>query len=158
MFSNLKPDHHVAPGGDFNLQEWPFYWLIKAHSQYQASMETALREIGLDIPRWRVLLLLEKDTARSISYLAKEAFTKLSTMTRIIQRMQDDALVISRQRASDQRVSEVLLTALGKEARVKAIQQADAIIEKSFVNLGHEDIVRLNNILATLHQNLSQEV
>ena len=140
----------------FDLHEWPFYWLTRAYGQYLSSLEDALRGVELDIPRWRVLMLLEGDLAKSTSYLADEAISKLSTMTRIIGRMQADGLVETRPRASDGRVTEVLLTKNGRRARVLAWQQANDIYEKAFRDISVADIGQLNATLAKIHGNLKR--
>lgn len=138
----------------FELHEWPFYWLIKAYGQYINNLEKTLKTVGLDVPRWRVLMLLEGERARSVSYLATEAITKLSTMTRIVQRMQEDGLVVSQPRESDQRVTEVLLTKNGRKARQLAVKQAEGIYSRSFDGFSMEQITSLNKTLQALIQNL----
>lgn len=139
----------------FELHEWPFYWLTRAYGQYMSTLEKTLKVVGLDVPRWRVLMLLGGDRARSVSYLATEAITKLSTMTRIVQRMQDDGLVLSRPRESDQRVTEVLLTRKGHKARQLAIKQAEGIYNRSFDGFSMKQITSLNKTLQSLIQNLA---
>ena len=156
--SNSAHDAQIIPlpGHDgFDLRKWPFYWLTQAYGSYLANLESTLKQIELDVPRWRVLMLLDGEEAQSMSYLATEAITKLSTMTKIIQRMQDDKLVQTRQRASDQRVTEVVLTGNGRRARVLARQQAEQIYERAFEGLSVEDLRHLNKLLTTLHTNLS---
>ena len=155
-----KPDsgsHPIPlPGNEgFELREWPFYWLTQAFGHYTSSLEARLKEIELDVPRWRVLMLLENDRAQSMSYLATEAITKLSTMTKIIQRMQDDKLVDTRQSKLDQRVTEVFLTGNGRRARVLARQQAEEVYERAFKDLTKGDLQQLNQLLSKIHKNLS---
>lgn len=115
-----------------------------------------MREIELDIPRWRVLMLLEGTRARSVSYLSTEAIVKLSTMTRIVQRMEADGLVETRPRASDARVTEALLTGHGRRARVLALQRADLIFEKAFKAFSDADVRNFNQMLSLVHENLAR--
>ena len=146
----------ALPGDDqFDLQNWPFYWLVRANGHYALHLEKALKSIELDIPRWRVLMLLEGDQARSISYLAHEAITKLSTMTRIVQRMQTDDLVVTQPRSSDQRVTEVFLSPHGRRARILALQQADNMYAKAFSGFTIEEISMLNKLLKQVYRNLN---
>ena len=140
---------------DFDLRKWPLYWLTQAYGSYIVNLESILKEIELDVPRWRVLMLLDGAKAQSMSYLATEAITKLSTMTKIVQRMQGDKLVETRPRASDQRVTEVVLTGNGRRARVLARQQVGQIYDRAFRDLSADDLQQLNRLLSTLHVNLS---
>lgn len=140
--------------GQFELENWPFYWLGHAYRQHQTTMETALSTIDLDVPTWRVLMLLKGAEARSVSYLAKEAIAKLSTMTRIIHRMQKVGLVETRRSPKDARVTEVLLTKSGQKARVKAWNKADEVYTKSFKNFDSENVNQLTRLLEQLSANL----
>ncbi|MFC7291388.1 MarR family winged helix-turn-helix transcriptional regulator [Hirschia litorea] len=134
-------------GVGFELEAWPFYWLTKAYGSYIAKMEDALHQVELDIPRWRVLMLLEGEKARSVSYLSQEAISKLSTMTRIVSRMENDGLVETRARASDARVREVLLTKNGRRARVLAWQKAEEIYKQSFSSMTRDEVDEFNRLL-----------
>ena len=144
-------DHGREP---FNLEEWPFYWITQTYGVYLSRLEDALRKVELDIPTWRVLMLLEGDRARSTTYLATEAITKLSTMTRIIQRMQADGLVLTRPRATDGRVTEALLTGHGRRARVLAWQTAQEVYKLAFKDISPEQVAAINDGLSVVHRNL----
>ncbi len=153
-----KPMHQYSFSGketdNFDLQEWPFYWLTRANGQYLSTMAEVLKSVELDIPRWRVLMLLEPNQARSVSYLAREAISKVSTMTRIVQRMEQDMLVETRPQEADARVTEVLLTGNGRRARQLAWQQADSVYSHAFRDIPQETILQLNQMLSKLASNL----
>jgi len=140
--------------GSFELQAWPFYWLTRAYGAYISKLEDELRDVELDIPRWRVLMLLEGQRARSVSYLSEEAITKLSTMTRIVGRMQDDGLVETRPRATDARVTEVLLTKHGRRARVLAWQKAGSIYEKVFEPMSKTEVDEFRRLLKKSYESI----
>ncbi|MFC3051984.1 MarR family winged helix-turn-helix transcriptional regulator [Kordiimonas pumila] len=148
--------HATIEDEHFDLEAWPFYWLSKAHGQYFAKLENALREVELDIPRWRVLMLLEPERARSVSYLASGAIIKVSTMTRIVQRMQEEGLVITRPRETDARVTEVLLTGNGRRARTLAWQKANGIFTHTFKDIPLDTITTLNDTLGVIVKNLEE--
>ncbi|WP_157218089.1 MarR family winged helix-turn-helix transcriptional regulator [Flavisphingomonas formosensis] len=141
--------------GDFSFRTWPFYWLTRASGRYLQNMEEALRPIGLDIPRWRVLMVLHEEECASVSEIADHAISKLSTMTKIVQRMQADGLVICRPRASDARVTEVLLTEAGKKAGEKAWQAANGVYSQAFKSMRKSDIGTLNRLLEQLATKLA---
>ena len=143
-----------AGTGTFELERWPFYWLTRANGRYLQVLATRLRDVDLDIPRWRVLMLLERGTARSMSYLAREAVSKLPTMTRIIQRMEETGLVRTRPRATDARVTEVLLTPQGEAARGEAWIVTQSMFETAFKGLGAAEVDALNRLLRAVESNL----
>lgn len=144
----------ISASGEFDIERWPFYWLTRFTGRYLHEMEIALKALGLDIPRWRVLMSLRGDKVLSVSEIADNAIVKLPTMTRIIQRMQIDGLVRSRQSASDRRVTEVELTDAGRLAGQQAWGIADAIYSRTFGKIPAEEVTRLNRTLRTLNRNL----
>ena len=140
---------------DFDLGTWPFYWIVRTNGIYLASLEAELKKSSLDVPSWRVLMLLENDRARSISYLADESIIKLSTMTRIIKRMQKDGLVEVRPKETDRRVTEAYLTAKGKDARPVAWGHANAVIQIAFDGLSPAELKQTVNTLSIITHNLT---
>lgn len=152
-----KADFVNVSGAAFDVQSWPFYWLTRANNAYLRVLEDALKGSKLDVPRYRVLMLLHGKRARSVTYLAEEAIVKLPTMTRIVQRMEDDGLVETRPRASDNRVTEVLLTRRGGRARLRAQRAAFGVFAKAFEGVSEEQIGALNSVLSTVISNISVE-
>lgn len=149
----MKTDHSAA---DFELDKWPFYWIAKANGHYLKSIEKELKKSGLDNPRWRVLMLLEGGQARSVSYLATESVTKLSTMTRIVIRMKEEGLVKVRQRENDARVTEAYLTKKGEAAREAAWTHANSIIYRAFKGIDQKSTLKLIDTLSKVVSNLDQ--
>ncbi len=147
---------HVSDA-EFDLQSWPFYWIIRANNAYLNTLESVLKRDQLDIPRWRVLMLLFGQRARSVTYLAEEAIIKLSTMTRIIPRMEREGLVQSRPRQTDNRVTEVLLTPQGDQARRRAQQAAFDVFALAFDGVSGQQIAALNQTLGRVLSNLSEK-
>lgn len=140
---------------DFQMETWPFYWLTQFTGSYLRRIELTLKNIGLDVPRWRVLMSLRNKDVMSVSEIADHAITKLPTMTKIIQRMQADGLVVTRQSATDGRVTEVVLTQAGKEAGERAWTAANRIYRRAFENIPRHEIDGLNHLLKRLSANLA---
>lgn len=137
------------------MEEWPFYWLTRFTGRYIRQMELALKPIGLDIPRWRVLMTLRDRDVLSVSEIADHAIVKLPTMTKIVQRMQADDLVECRQSAADGRVTEVHLTPAGAAASEQAWAAANRIYERAFEDLSKRDITTLNKLLRKITRSLA---
>ena len=85
----------------FDPHRWPFFWITQAVGRYLQRLETGLKRGDLDISRWRVLMCLHPNRPTSVSEIAELAIVKLPTMTKIVQRMQADGLVMLRPRSSE---------------------------------------------------------
>jgi MarR family transcriptional regulator, organic hydroperoxide resistance regulator len=147
-------------GADFHISDWPFYWIARVTGRYLQEMEAALKPIGLDVPRWRALSVLSEFDPASVSEIADHAIVKLSTMTRILQRMEEDDLVVLRARSSDGRVTEASLTARGREAAAAGWQAADRLYRRAFGEAAAPAevarVMRLNKQLRQLFDNLGK--
>lgn len=126
------PEETGEAAYDFNFMEWPFYWLARADRSYLSILETALARRDLDIASWRVLMILHARRSASVSEIAEHSIVKLSTMTKIIQRMQAAGLVTNHPSKRDGRVTMVTITPQGEEAGRIAWAEATRIMERLF--------------------------
>lgn len=117
---------------EFDFHDWPFYWLARADRTYLSIMETALGRMGLDIPSWRVLMILHAKQSASVSEISEHSIVKLSTMTKIIQRMQAAGLVEVSQSKKDGRVTIVTITDEGEKAGRDCWDEARRIVDRVF--------------------------
>lgn len=140
---------------DFRFEEFPFYWLARAHAVYVVEMEKVLKKIGTDMPTRRVLLVLRLKGTASISDLAQHTITKLSTLTRIVQRMRNEGLVETRVNAQDARVTDVLITPKG-EALAEHIEQATRkVFVRGYQGLSSEEVKGLIQSLQKIFRNFT---
>ena len=139
---------------DFRLETYPFYMLNRATSRYNVAIESQLRGIGIDIPTWRVLMVLGEKQPAAIGQVAKSAVINLSTMMRIVERMTKAGLIDTAQSESDGRVKEIALTALGQEKLAAAREATAPLYEKIITGFSATDYSRLLDLLHRLYTNL----
>jgi DNA-binding MarR family transcriptional regulator len=142
---------------NFRLEASPFYWLTRISGRYMMDMSELLRGIGMDVPRWRVLMILAEHEPASISTLSAEAVINMSTMTKIVQRMEVDGLVASGLRQSDARVTEVRLTDIGRDALPEVRELAGQIFRRGFNTLDGKDVDELVTTLKLIFSRLEQK-
>lgn len=135
-------------------KDWPFYWVSRVNARYAQVLERRLKPLDLDVARWRVLMSLYEDEHLSVSEIADYAVIKLNTVTKIVQRMIADGLVVTRVRPNDGRVTEVCLTPEGDRLRRLARKEADHVFASSFVNITPDQLAQLNSLLENVFQQL----
>lgn len=128
-------------------KNWPFYWIARVNARYVEALDRRLKPLGLDVPRWRVLMSLFDEDYLSVSEIAEFAVMKLNTATKVVQRMVAEGLVTTRVRPSDGRVTEVTLTPRGDELRRRAVVEAERILTATFVNITPGELAQLNGLL-----------
>ena len=141
---------------EFEFRDWPFYWLAKADRAYLSILEKAVQRNDLDIAGWRVLMILHSRRSASVSELAEHSITKLSTMTKIVQRMESDGLVKSGPNPADRRVTMVHVTRRGELVGERAWHEAKKVAEDAFSNFSEEERENLTEQLKRLTFNLAE--
>lgn len=153
MSEDLRP--FGDPGSDrFRVDAYPFYLLNRAASRYNTVIESHLRPIGLDIPTWRVLMILGEAEPQAIGQVARAAVINISTMMRIVERMAKADLIATMSSASDGRVTELKLTAEGRTKLAAARQAAAPIYQQIIRGFSAKDFGHLLDLLNRLHGNL----
>ena len=132
----------------FRFEDWPFHWITRTNGRYFQMMEKALKPLELDIAQWRVLMFLDDVWARSISEIAETCLIKLSTTTKIVQRLQVDDLVHCRPGRRDARVTEVRLTPAGKALQARVRAEIDAVFARVFDGIDPARVAAANAVLA----------
>lgn len=153
-----RDERHLGDPGtpDFRLDRYPFYLLNRAVARYNTVIESRLREIGLDIPSWRVLMILGERHPLGIGQVSEAAVINLSTMTRIVQRMRASGLVTTGPSVTDQRVTEADLTAEGA-AKLSEARRVTAPIYAAVIDgLSARDFSKMIDLLNRLHENLGK--
>ena len=136
------------------VEESPFFLLNRATATYAMQMSRAMRRVGADIPSWRVLVLAEQRGPISVSALADLAVIRLSTVTKVVQRLARAGLIRVRRSRKDRRVTEVLISARGRAAARAVREAASGIFRRAFAGTGDAELRELNRLLRRLVDNM----
>jgi DNA-binding MarR family transcriptional regulator len=143
------------PGSDeFRVDCYPFYLLNRAVGRYNVVIEGELRKIGIDIPTWRVLMVLGEQAPRPVGQVAKLAVINLSTMMRIVERMEKAELLQSLPSSSDGRITDLNLTTFGRKKLAAARKLTAPIYQQLIRGFSARDFSSLLTLLNRLYDNL----
>jgi DNA-binding MarR family transcriptional regulator len=140
---------------DFQLAGSPLYLVVRTAGRYAQEMQNALNSSGMDLLSWRALMIVNEVSPSSVSEIAERSVTRLSTMTRVVQRLAKKNLVKLSKRRSDARVTEVHLTPLGKHCVERERATAGAIYRRAMHKVSAADIAVLNELMRRIFANLS---
>lgn len=155
--TNKQTSKYFPASADFEVSEFPLYWVARLNAKYGMEMEKKLKLVNMDVSRWRVAMLLRVHEDLSISQIAEHAIGKLPTITKIVYRMQDEGLVSVKTSETDGRVSIVSLTEKGHAAVDEVIETTQKLFKRLFNGVSEAQITRLNATLAKLLDNLSED-
>jgi MarR family transcriptional regulator, organic hydroperoxide resistance regulator len=139
---------------DFKIADWPFYLITRTARRYEMDMEQALRRIDMDVPSWRAIMLVHEHSPSSVSEIAERAVIRLSTMTRVVQRLAKRGLVKLDTRAADARVTDVFITAEGEKTVEQVRTVASRIYQSAFKDMDASEIETLNGLLLRVFNSL----
>ena len=140
---------------DFNLEEFPFYWVTQVHAQYVLNVDHALKKYGLDNSRRRILLALKSKPHASVSDLSEMVVSKMSTTTKIVYRLKDEGLAETYSCEDDARITRVVLTDKGLEMTHKINDLTNVVLEQSFEGLTPLQIEKMMESLKHIFKNLA---
>ena len=99
---------------DVQLEHHIFYWLTEIIGRRNRLLAPALKEFGLRVPEWRVLMSLKSRHKASFKELAELASFDQTTLSRTIDRMVKVGLVSRLSDVDDMRITRLALTSKGE--------------------------------------------
>ena len=140
---------------DFQIDQWPFYGIVRLAGRYHLRLDAVLKPINMDVPRWRVLMILATGEPATVTEISEIAVTKMSTMAKIIQRMVSQKLVVTRTAADDGRSTEVLITSEGQRVRDLIRSKVARVSKQAFQDISETELRALNHMTRKVFDNLS---
>ncbi|MGE4481925.1 MarR family winged helix-turn-helix transcriptional regulator [Acidocella sp.] len=150
--ASRRPSQPTDP--DFDPSNWPFYQASRLVGLYNLRLDSVLKPIGMDVPRWRVLMVLSRVESATVTKLADEAVSRVPTMTKIIQRMAAQELVVTRPSTEDARVTEVLITSSGRDVLERVRLKVGFISDQAFYGLSSKELDSFTRLAAKIYHNL----
>jgi DNA-binding MarR family transcriptional regulator len=147
----VGPDHQ-----DFILDHYPLYNLNRASATYIEKLSIELKKFNMEQPSWRVLMLLGDKNPSTVGELSRRSVTKISTITRILMRMEKEELVQRVPYPVDNRVIQVFISKKGEQVLKKLRSLAAKVYRSAFEGISDEEIIVFTNTLKKVRKNLSQ--
>src|SRR5690554_2376320 len=141
---------------DFNIEQFPYYWVTQVHAQYVLNVDHALKKYGLDNSRRRILIALKAKPNASVSDLSDMVVSKMSTTTKIVYRLKEEGLVETYSCEDDARITRVILTDQGHAMTEKVNDLTGVVLEQSFEGLTPLQIEKMMDSLRHIFNNLSR--
>lgn len=99
---------------EIGLRNYAPYLMNRLMGRYNASLREEMRKLGLTTPKMRALAVLSVVEAPLIGELAVFAVTDTSTLSRALDQLQADGLILREGDAADSRAVRVIITDAGR--------------------------------------------
>lgn len=141
---------------NFDLDAYPLYNLNRTSATYIDEMSKALQHIGMTQNQWRILGILGHKNPSTVSEMSRKGVIKMSTLTRILDKMESQNLVTRTPWAQDKRIIKVEITESGREQLNKAIRVNTNVYNRVFSGVSVQQIKQLMATLKTMRENLTR--
>ena len=141
---------------NFDLDANPLYNLNRTSATYIDEMSKALVHIGMTQNQWRVLAILGHKNPSTITEMSRKGVIKMSTLTRILDKMVAQNLVTRTPWEEDRRIIKVMITKTGQDQLDKALKVNTNVYERVFDGVSAHQIKQLMATLKTMRTNLNR--
>jgi DNA-binding MarR family transcriptional regulator len=130
------------------------YWLNRLRMQVHQGFESRLDAYDITVAQWCILLALYNESAASITELSRFIEVDKATISRVVDRLLTQELVIH-QPGADRRSGHIQLTRKGQDLTPRLIQAAEENEKQFFGHLTREEQEQLRQLFYKLFLNLS---
>lgn len=142
--SEIRP----GPAPDF-VEDYLLYLLARASAGASAQFHAVVKARGLSVLEWRVLGQLASGPA-SVSMLAERALSQQPTLTKVLDRMAAEGLIVRLADAADRRRVSVRLTEKGQRIAAELIPLAREHEARVLAGYAPREAAALKRALKTL--------
>jgi DNA-binding MarR family transcriptional regulator len=143
-------------GDDIILDNAIGYWVHRVYQASRNELYRTFREHGLEITpeQWAILLALWERDGRIQSELAEATFRDAPTMSRMIDSLERQGLVV-RRAGDDARARAVWLTEQGRTIKRKLVPAARKLVERLVAGIPEDDLLILRRTLQKMFANVT---
>jgi DNA-binding MarR family transcriptional regulator len=130
------------------------FLLNKAAGEMKYALESALRPYDLTPAQWSVLSRLTSEDGQTISDIGKSLYFDKPTISGIIRRLHDKALVKKTGDPHDQRLSRIYITKKAKELMIELPPLAMGVNKQALQGINQKEAALLNDLLGKILKNM----
>lgn len=138
----------------FVLDDYLFYNLNHVSALYQDEMDRALRKLRIDQASWRVLSLLSNEQTNRVGDISRRGMIKVATLSRRLERMVADGLVLREVGRGDRRTVHVKLTPAGLETLHHARRASADLFDRALKGISSGELAGQIRVLKRMRENL----
>lgn len=122
------------------------YWLSRLRNEVHHAFEERLAAFGITVPAWCIMVTIFDQKASSISELAQYIEVDKGTISRVVEKLVVEKLLIHKA-GKDRRSGSIELTLEAKELMPKLIAEAKQNEKQFFGHLTDNDVERFRQIM-----------
>ena len=138
------------------LEQFLPYLLNRAGARIAAAFNAEMRQIGASLQVWRVLAALREKDGRRMGDLSETTSIEVSTLTRLVDNMEKDGLVVRRRDSGDARAIALHVTASGRRLTQRIVPIAERYEAVALKGFTAAETAVLKKALRRLYDNMDE--
>ncbi len=120
-------------------------------------MQKNFRTAGLEITieQWSILYHLWKEDGQNQQQLCDKTFRDKPSITRLLDNLQKQGLIVRQASETDKRVNYIFLSATAKDLQNDTIEIANQTMDEALVGITKDEIETVKNVLQKVYDNLT---
>jgi DNA-binding MarR family transcriptional regulator len=120
-------------------------------------MQKNFRSAGLEITieQWSILYHLWKEDGQNQQQLCDKTFRDKPSITRLLDNLEKQGLVVRKASESDKRVNYIFLSSTAKNLQNDTIEIANQTMDEALVGITKDEIETVKNVLQKVYDNLT---
>jgi len=148
------PSQATEPDPYADLDQFLPYLLNRVMGRMNQLLAERLKRHGISFQEWRVLLVLANKGPRTIRSLSEDTIIPHSTLSRMLDRMQRDGLVVREVSAADARTVTVAVTEDGAELFGAIRHHGLDVLGQAMEGLSPADTASIRRLASRMARNL----
>ncbi|MEX5563479.1 MarR family transcriptional regulator [Pseudophaeobacter sp. 1A16562] len=140
--------------GEIGLENFPPYLMNRIMGRYNASLREEMAALGLNTAKMRALAVLSVLDGLLIRELAVYAVVEQSTLSRSLDKLEQDELIIRRPDPDDSRATRIFMAPKGRETQEKLWPHIAEAYAQMFTGISVEEQRQFVTTLQTILRNV----
>lgn len=136
---------------DFNLDTYLPYLVHRLGPLFEDGFSEEFKSAGLTLQTWRVLAVLMKHGEQTVGALSDLTSINVSTLSRLVGRMERAALVARRRQGEDGRTVTVALMRKGRDRAARLAPHAQTYADRLTEGFSEAELQTLKQLLIKLY-------
>ncbi len=148
------PEPMPDAGWPASFRDSLFYWTGLLEDRYNQLFVQAMRPQRVTVSRYRTLAILMEIADLTVNELARHSSIERSALSRLLDQLEREALIVRRPSRADGRALEIRITPKGRAAFVAMRPVRRAVLRRATDGIAPGEIERMRTVIQLMLHNL----
>jgi DNA-binding MarR family transcriptional regulator len=144
----------VNPADPRSFRDSLFYWTGLLEDRYNQLFVEAMRPRRVTVSRYRTLAILMELAGLTVNELARHSSIERSALSRLLDQLESEALIVRRPNRADRRAVEIRITPKGRTAFLVMRPVRRAVLRRATEGIAPGELERMRAMIQLMLHNL----